>query len=155
MSHTGKVWYFAYGSNLNVDHMKSRIGQWQLSKRALARNYRLVFNVLSKKQWKGYTANLEETGKFEDTVAGAVYHITLEQLAVLQKFEGIPPVDIRVELEDGNDISHAKTFTWKTQEKEHEPPKEYMSIMEQGFLQHGYDEAHATKVFERFRLKSA
>ncbi|MDA4111380.1 MAG: gamma-glutamylcyclotransferase [Thaumarchaeota archaeon] len=149
MSNQAKIWYFAYGSNLNVDQMKSRIGLWQLSKRAVARNYKLVFNVYSKKL-NGYMVNMQESENFEDTVPGVVYHLTLDQLNKLQKFEGIEPVDIRVELEDGNEISHAKVFIWKTTEKEHEPPNDYKRVIEQGLLQHGYPESRARKIFSRF-----
>ncbi len=97
MSTQSKIWYFAYGSNLNVDQMKSRIGAWQLSRRAIVRIYKLVFNVFSK-QRGGYSANLQETSNFEDTVSGVVYHITQDQLNKLQKSEGVAPVEIRVEL---------------------------------------------------------
>lgn len=148
-SQGGKVWYFAYGSSLNVDQMKSRIGQWQLSRRALVRNYRLAFNVYSKKR-NGYSANLQPSENFEDTVPGVVYRITPEQLLELQKFEGVAPSDVGVELEDGNEISHAKVFIWKTTEKEHEPPKDYRRMIEQGLLQHGYSEAVVKKTFTRF-----
>jgi cation transport regulator ChaC len=145
----GKVWYFAYGSNLNVDTMKTRIGDWQLSKRALVRNYRLVFNVYSKKR-NGYTANLQPSENFEDTVLGVVYRITPEQMHQLEKFEGVTPTELGVELEDGNEISHAKVFLWKSVEKERDPPKEYRRIIEQGLLQHGYSEAAVKKTFSRF-----
>jgi cation transport regulator ChaC len=148
-SSQGKVWYFAYGSNLNVDYLKSRIGQWQLSKRALVRNYKLVFNIYSK-QRNGYSANLQRSENFEDTVPGIVYRISLEQLVQLEKLEGISTTDVGVELEDGNEISHAKVFIWKTAEKEHEPPKDYRRIIEQGLLQHGYPESTVKKTFARF-----
>jgi len=154
LSSQGKVWYFAYGSNLNVDQMKSRIGEWQLAKRAIVRNYKLVFNVFSK-QRGSYSANLQETNNFEDTVSGVVYHITQDQLSKLQKSEGVAPMDIRVELEDGNEISHAKVFIWKTTEKEHEPHKDYRRIIEQGFLQHGYPDSSAKKIFERFSIRKS
>jgi len=75
LSLSNRVWYFAYGSNLSVDRMNSRVGEWHLSKRALVRNYRLAFNVFSA-EWQGNTANLLETGKFEDTVYGVVYLLT-------------------------------------------------------------------------------
>jgi gamma-glutamylcyclotransferase (GGCT)/AIG2-like uncharacterized protein YtfP len=129
--------------------MKSRIGQWQLSKRALVRNYKLVFNVYSKKR-NGYTSNLQQTENFEDTVPGVVYRIAIDQLSQLERFEGVPPSDVSVELEDGNEISHAKIFIWKTTEKEHEPPKDYRRIIEQGLLQHGYSESMVKKTFARF-----
>jgi len=134
--------------------MKSRIGEWQLAKRAIVRNYKLVFNVFSK-QRGSYSANLQETNNFEDTVSGVVYHITQDQLSKLQKSEGVAPMDIRVELEDGNEISHAKVFIWKTTEKEHEPHKDYRRIIEQGFLQHGYPDSSAKKIFERFSIRKS
>ncbi len=144
-----KVWYFAYGSNLNVDQLKSRIGQWQLSRRALVRSYRLIFNVYSKKR-NGYTANLQPSTNFEDTVSGVVYRIDQTQLSELEKFEGLPATDVSVELEDGNEISHAKVFLWKISEKEHEPPKDYRRLIEAGLQQHGFSEAAVKKIFSRF-----
>lgn len=129
--------------------MKTRIGQWQLSKRALVRNYRLVFNHYSK-QRSGYTANLQRSDNFEDTVLGVVYRITPEQLQKLEKFELVSPSDVNVELEDGNEISHAKVFFWSSTEKERDPPKDYRRIIEQGLLQHGYTESAVKKTFAKF-----
>ena len=153
-SNQAKIWYFAYGSSLNVDEMKTRIGEWQLSKRALVRSYRLVFNVYSKKR-TGYIANLQSSDNFEDKVLGVVYRITPEQLAKLEKIEGISASDVGAELEDGNEISHAKVFIRKTVEKEREPPKEYRRMIEQGLLQHGYSEAAVKKTFVRFEAVRA
>ncbi len=132
--------------------MKNRIGQWPLSKRAIARNFRLIFNVYSK-QRKGYIVNMQESENFQDTVPGVVYYLTLDQLNALQKFEGIAPVDIRAELEDGNEISHAKAFLWKTMEAEHEPSNDYKRTIEQGLIQHGYPEARARGIFSRFEKR--
>lgn len=115
----------------------------------MARNYRLVFNHYSKR-WRGYTANILETGKFEDVVYGVVYHIAEEQLTKLRTHEGIPPIELRVELEDGNEISDVKTFTWKTSDSEQEPPKVYRKTIEEGLLQHGYDRSHVDAVFGKF-----
>ncbi len=145
MSLSNRVWYFAYGSNLNPDQMNSRVGEWHLSKRALARNYRLAFNVFSA-EWQGNTANLLETGKFEDTVYGVVYLLTEEQFLRLQKRERVQPVEIRVELEDGNEISRAKAFTWNSTTKERPPPELYRRTMEAGLLQHGYKKSLVDKV---------
>lgn len=147
MSPSTSVWYFAYGSNLNVEQMKERVGEWKLSKRALVRNYRLVFNHHSKK-WQGYTANLLPTGRFEDVVYGVVYHLTLEQLGKLQAHEGVAPTEALVELEDGNEISHAKVFIWKDTEPGREPSSAYRKAMEAGLTDHGYDKAHIDRVFK-------
>jgi cation transport regulator ChaC len=147
-SNLGKIWYFAYGSNLNVDQLKTRIGEWQLSKRALVRNYRMVFNVYSKRR-NGYTANLLPSDNFEDTVPGVVYRISPTQLKELEKIEGLLAADVAVELEDGNEISHAKVFIWKTADKEHAPPKDYRRLIEAGLQQHGYPDSTIKKLFSR------
>ena len=151
MSLSNRIWYFAYGSNLNVDEMNSRVGEWHLSKRALARNYRLVFNVHSTR-WQGNTANLQPSDRFEDIVYGVVYLLTEEQFLKLGRHEGVAPVVIRVELEDGNEISHAKTFLSKTSNPGLAPSELYRRTMEAGLLQHGYKESLVEKVFGR-RLK--
>jgi len=126
--------------------MKNLVGEWQLSKRALVRNYKLVFNVYSKK-WHGYTANLQATKKFEDVVYGVVYRLTQEQLAKLQAQEGVSPSEVGVELEDGNEISHAKVFMWNSSDSGHEPSAAYRKAMEAGLQDHGYDKSHIDRVF--------
>jgi cation transport regulator ChaC len=146
LSLSNKVWYFAYGSNLNVDQMNSRVGEWHLSKRALARNCRLEFNVHSTK-WQGNTANLQQTGRFEDTVYGVVYLLTEELFLSLARHEGVSPVGISVELEDGNEISHAKTFLWKSSNPGAAPSEPYRRTMEAGLLQHGYTKSLVDRIF--------
>jgi len=145
LSPSNNVWYFAFGSNLNVDQMRDRVGEWHLSKRALVRNYKLVFNVYSKK-WLGNAANLQATDRFEEVVYGVVYQITQEQLAKLQAFERVPPTEIRVELEDGNEISHAKAFIWETTSPGREPTPAYRKRMEVGLTDHGYDKTQVDRI---------
>lgn len=146
MSLANRVWYFAYGSNLNVDQMNRLVGEWHLSKRATARSYRLTFNVHSTK-WQGNAANLVPSERYEDVVYGVVYLLAEEQFLKLGRHEGVPPVDIRVELEDGNEIAHAKAFVWKSGGPPGEPSEQYRRIMEAGLQQHGYKESVVEKVF--------
>ena len=150
MSLSNRIWYFAYGSNINVDQMSSRVGEWHLSKRALARNFKLVFNVHSKR-WQGSIANLQRTDRFEDVVYGVVYLLAEEQFQKLTKHEEVAPVEIRVELEDGNEIAHAKTFIWKTTDPGLAPSEPYRRTMEAGLLQHGYKESVVERIFGRRR----
>lgn len=146
MSLSNKVWYFAYGSNLNVDQMNARVGEWHLSKRALARNYKLVFNVNSTR-WQGNTANLQQTDGIEDIVYGVVYLLTEEQFKTLARHEGVAPVTISVELEDGNEISHAKTFVWSATGPSAPPSELYRRTMEEGLLAHGYKKPLIDRIF--------
>jgi hypothetical protein len=131
---------------MSVDQIKNRVGEWHLSRRALVRNYKLVFNVYSKR-WQGNVANLQSTGKFEDVVYGVVYQVSPDQLGKLQAIEGVVPSEIRVELEDGNEISHAKAFIWEKTTTEQAPPSAYRKAMEVGLADHGYDKLHVDRVF--------
>ncbi|MGA2874872.1 MAG: gamma-glutamylcyclotransferase [Nitrososphaerales archaeon] len=145
------IWYFAYGSNVKLDLMRENIGDCKLSKRAIARNFKLIFNQYSKNNWHGYIANLQRTDNFEDKVLGVVYHITDAQVSKLQNFEGAEPMEISIELEDGNEIKNAKTIIWNSLEREHEPPHAYRMKMEEGLIEHGYDGALVRKIFiEKF-----
>jgi len=145
------IWYFAYGSNVKIDQVRARIGDFKLSKRAIARNYKLVFNVYSK-TWHGYTANIQHTGNFDDRVLGVVYHMSELQLSKLHAADGPAPSEISVETEDGNEIKNAKTFVWNTTEAEHEPPEAYWRRMEDGLIEHGYERLVVRKIFtDKFR----
>jgi len=146
LSPPNRVWYFAYGANMSVDQMRNRVGEWHLSRRALVRSYKLAFNVYSKK-WQGNIANLQATGRFEDVVYGVVYQLTADQLAKLQAIEGISPSNLRAELEDGNEISHAQAFIWEKTGSERAPPAAYRKAMESGLTDHGYDKSHVDRVF--------
>lgn len=126
--------------------MKERVGGFKLSKRAIARNYKLIFNVYSKK-WQGYTGNIQHTGNFDDKVLGVVYHVTEAQLMKLRTFEAPEPGEISVELEDGNEIKNARTFVINTIEKEREPPEAYRRRIEDGLIEHGYDRSLVRKIF--------
>jgi hypothetical protein len=144
------VWYFAYGTNAKIDQVRARIGYFKLSKRAIVRNYKLIFNVYSK-FWRGYTANIRHTGNFDDKVLGVVYHISDLQLSKLHTSDGPEPTEISIELEDGNEIKNVKTFIWKTEEHEHEPPEAYWRRMEDGFIEHGYERLIVRRIFtDRF-----
>lgn len=76
------IWYFAYGSNLDISQMRDRVGDWRDSQRAHLRGWKLTFNV-SSSRWKGKAANIIETHNPKDIVYGAIYQITETQLKKL------------------------------------------------------------------------
>jgi cation transport regulator ChaC len=131
------VWYFAYGSNLNIGQMMNRVGEWAVSKRAVAKGYKLVFNVQSKR-WGGLTANLINTDNIGDRVYGAIYHVSKEKLAVLTRYEGPKPTDIPVEA-DGVQII-AMAYIFRARGEPGRPPDAYLEVMLAGLRQHGYSE---------------
>jgi cation transport regulator ChaC len=137
------VWYFAYGSNLNIGQMMTRVGEWTVSKRAVAKGYKLVFNVQSKR-WGGLAANLVRTDNIDDRVYGAIYLILKEKLNVLTRYEGPKPTDILVEA-DGIQIT-AKAYVFLTSREPGKPPDAYLEVMLVGLRQHGYSEEVIEKV---------
>ena len=138
-----EVWYFAYGSNLNIGQMMSRVGEWTVSKRAVAKGYKLVFNVQSKR-WGGLAANLVRTDNITDRVYGAIYSILNEKLNVLTQYERVGPTDIFVEA-DGAKIT-AKAYVFGTSREPGRPPAAYLEVMLVGLRQHGYSEQEIEKI---------
>lgn len=131
------VWYFAYGSNLNMDQMMTRIGEWLACKKAVAKGYRLAFNVQSKR-WGGLAANVVRTNSLDDIVHGVIYRIPVEKLAVLTILEGVEPTDIEIESEGVR--RKAKAYVFTTSEEPGRPPDTYLEVMLTGLRQHSYSE---------------
>lgn len=131
------TWYFAYGSNLNMGQMMTRVGEWTVCKRALAKGYKLVFNVQSR-GWGGLAANLVRTNNVDDRVYGAIYHIPEEKLAVLTQYEGKEPTCMHIEAEGA--LIMAKAYIFTTSREPGRPPDAYLEVMQVGLRQHGYSE---------------
>jgi len=140
-----EVWYFAYGSNLNIGQMMNRVGEWAVSKRAVLKGYKLKFNVRSSR-WGGLTANVVSTDNQDAKVYGALYRILREKLSVLSTYEGRKPTEISVEA-DGVNLQ-ANAYIFETLRGSGNPPEAYLNIMLTGLRQHGYPEAVIEEVKE-------
>lgn len=123
----------------------TRVGEWTACKRAVAKGYKLVFNVQSRR-WDGLAANIVRTNNVDDRVYGAVYHILEEKLNVLTQYESQEPTDIPIEA-DGAPIM-AKTYIFKTSREAGRPPSAYLEVMLVGLRQHGYSEEIVEEVKE-------
>jgi gamma-glutamylcyclotransferase len=145
------VWYFAYGSNLSMSQMLARVGEWQTSRKAVLKGWKLIFNVNSGR-WGNGAANIVETKNQGDVVYGAIYSIKKEKLSVLTTYEHVSPKDVTVESIDGEEIT-AKTYVFRKDKDECEPPKAYSKTITDGLLQHGYDEETISKVFQNSSSK--
>ncbi|MEN3061243.1 MAG: gamma-glutamylcyclotransferase family protein, partial [Candidatus Methanosuratincola petrocarbonis] len=82
-----KLFYFAYGSNMDPEQMKERQAKFFSRKGAVLRGWQLVFNVESK-TWKCGVANIVE--KEAAKVEGVLYEITKNSLDELDRYEGFP-----------------------------------------------------------------
>jgi hypothetical protein len=114
------TWYFAYGSNLNMGQMMTRVGEWIVCRRAVAKGYKLVFNFQSRR-WGGCAANLIKT-----------------------EYEDRKPEEILVDA-DGISI-RAKVYIFPASEKPGNPPDAYLQVMLVGLRQHGYPEQAIERV---------
>lgn len=146
----GIEYYFAYGSNLDPNQMKERVGKCDISERSYIEGYKLVFNVFSK-NWNGWAANIKKTKVSSDIVYGVIYQITDEQLKILtSKYEHKEPIPISVKLENGKEKTDVKAYVWPKEESSHEPPEAYRNKIVQGLSQHGYSTNIIEKVKSRF-----
>ena len=145
-----KVYYFAYGSNLDPSQMKDRVGEWISSERVRAEGYKLVFNVKSGR-WGGWAANLKKTDFIDDKSYGVVYGISNQQLIKMTGYEGgIDPISISVKKENNQEQKNVKAYIWPKEEPSHEPPEAYKKAIITGLKQHGYDQEIIEKVQKEF-----
>lgn len=134
-----KIWYFAYGSNLDQEGMRRRVGQWYELKPALLKGFRLVFDVYSG-SWRGGVANVKEAET--SVVYGAAYLLEEEQLEKLDKYEGVPHLyhrrKVYVEIE-GKPVE-AFVYVGSKPRTSVIPSTEYLSLMIKGLKKLGYGE---------------
>ena len=87
-SHSEPQWYFAYGSNMNVQRMTDRRVNYDQRIQGTLYNYQLSFNKINtKKTGIGYANILSKAGS---KVKGALYSITPEAIQILDGHEGYP-----------------------------------------------------------------
>ena len=146
-----EVYYFAYGSNLNIFQMLKRVGEWTTSKRAYLEGHKLIFNFESRR-WGGNTANIQKTGNIQDRVYGVIYLLKEEKIAVLTNYEGPDsgPHYTDVKLEDGSVIHHVAVYRWDSKEPSEKPPKAYQDTILEGLIQHGYPQDVTEQVQREF-----
>lgn len=102
--------YFAYGSNMDEERMKSRRIAFTKRVPAILYGYKLTFNKMTDVKGFGY-ATIEK-GKSKDFVEGILYTVNKLGIMTLDRFEGYPyhynRIDIKV-CSDGIEC-HAITY---------------------------------------------
>jgi cation transport regulator ChaC len=106
------VWYFAYGSNMDPERMKKRVGRLPDRIPGILRNWRLEFNKASKDiSSKGFANIMPCPGK---VVEGILYAVTEEELRKLDDYEVVPThyeqYVITVERRDTGEVIPAITY---------------------------------------------
>lgn len=82
------IWYFAYGSNMDAEQMKKRIGRLPDRVPGILRGWRLEFNKASENIPDAGFANI--TPCSGETVEGILYHLSERELRKLDGSEGVP-----------------------------------------------------------------
>lgn len=89
MSQEFNTYYFAYGSNLNIERLKNRKVSFHSALPGVLNDYKLVFNKIASKNHKlERYANIIEAKN--SIVEGVLYQITIDSLKELDKHEGFP-----------------------------------------------------------------
>lgn len=85
-----KVKYFAYGSNMDINRLQTRVGKVKVTGVGILHYYKLTFNAGDKEMTQGSFANIEKTGNPKDFVEGIVFELTRDQMLILEQYEGAP-----------------------------------------------------------------
>lgn len=118
-------WYFAFGSNLDVDQMASRCPDALQVGAATLPDHRLVFRSV---------ADVEPADGQE--VPGGLWWISERDLAALDRYEGFPRLYTRGPLrivDHRGDVRHALTYWMVDQRREIIPSQSYLACLIRGY----------------------
>ena len=81
------MYYFAYGSNMNPERLRARVGNYSNMQYGVLKGYKLTFNKKSNTPRRGY-ATIE---KCENSyVSGIIYNLSQKAIEILDMYEGFP-----------------------------------------------------------------
>ncbi len=130
--------YFAFGSNLQVSQMLRRCPSAKVVSTGMLHGYRLAFAGFSVTRGNAGVATVfEEANAW---VAGAVYWISDEDLARLDRFEGHPVAYRRsLHLIDCEDGRQRYAHVYIKRDIENLPTEDYAMQVFDGYREHGLD----------------
>lgn len=82
------IFYFAYGSNMAIERLRPRVPSAELRGVAVLLAHELKFHKRSKRDGSA-KCDVFYTGKEDDKVFGALYVVAEEDVAKLDRFEGL------------------------------------------------------------------
>jgi gamma-glutamylcyclotransferase (GGCT)/AIG2-like uncharacterized protein YtfP len=138
------ILYWAYGSNLNVDAMRSRCPKAKPYKPLYINDGQLVFRGV---------ADVEAVDERSSVVAGGLWMVTPECVAVLDRYEGVANsfYDKRyLMLEINGKVKPALFYKMNEAENGIHPPwGSYVEIIAKGYRDFGLDHALLEEALER------
>ena len=149
------VWYFAYGSNLDHDRFRERVGPWIAHERARLDDYELRFSGEVTSEGGGGAIIVPAPGR---SVNGGVYRITLDQLARLDDMELGNQLDPSSRGERKELTLHCPAFPLQVTvymvprpRVYRAPSAKYLAHIVKGLRDFGHDESVIREVEERAR----
>ncbi|OAT80321.1 gamma-glutamylcyclotransferase family protein [Desulfotomaculum copahuensis] len=140
------LWYFAYGSNIDAERIKERIGFLPDRIPGTLGNWHLEFNKTSKKTGEGFANIVPCPGEI---VEGVLYAVTEEELQKLDCYEGVPAHYIRYQInvvrQDKGEVVAAVTYVANPDKVRDglKPTREYLNhllagkdYMSEKYIQH-------------------
>jgi len=145
MTRSGIIGCFAYGSNLDTQQVRRRLGRVPLARVACLKGWRLAFN----KGGDPVYANIVPAPGEE--VWGVLYECTAEELARMDRFEGVPSGHYRrvpVMVTAGGDEIRAEAYVACEDRvvAEQSPPKAYAARILNGAREHGLPDEYVRKL---------
>ncbi|WMS44432.1 gamma-glutamylcyclotransferase family protein [Acuticoccus sp. MNP-M23] len=134
-----KVWYFAFGANMNdsvfLGRRRMKPLEWRVGR---APGYRLRFNLHGRPRGKSAPANIAPDP--EEEVWGVLYRMTRRDMVRLHSTEGVPgwryyPVWLDVADRDGNPL-RAFSLIADGLPEDGNPSLRYISLIREGAIQH-------------------
>ena len=144
-----KIYYFAFGSNMDQEQMKERCPDARVLKKVVLKNYKIAFTIFSPKRLCGCADILKSIG---DEVWGILYEITEKDLETLDQIE-MHPIKYKrfttyVEDEFGKKY---KVETYEVASKEGEflkPSEHYLGLMIKASRTFNFPKAYSSKLKE-------
>jgi len=149
--------YFAYGSNLDPEQMRSRCPEHRVVGMAALHDYRLTFPRYSPR-WEGGVASVQPG--HGETVWGMVFDLTAADLGQLDEYEGFlgegnqhnvyDREHVTVELarpDDGSVPRRVRAWTYIARPSNPSPPsRRYLEALVRGARHHRLHEEYVAKL---------
>jgi gamma-glutamylcyclotransferase (GGCT)/AIG2-like uncharacterized protein YtfP len=133
-----RMYYFAYGSNLNRKQMLRRCPDAKPKFRATLPDHKLVFAGRSREWSDGGIASIRPC--IGEEVAGALYEISEECRMSLDRYEGYPDMYDRITVTivaESDKPVEAMTYIMVRQSDETQPAQEYLDTIQDGYKDWG------------------
>ena len=140
-----KIYYLAYGSNLNLEHMKDRCPSAKMIGSLLLQNFRLVY-----KGSKDLFAYLTIEKCDKKVVPIGLFELSDDDIYSLDRYEGYPTLYSKeyIQVKTNETIYNCLIYIMNDDFDYHIPSNDYIQICKQGYKDFSFDENVLDKALE-------